>query len=62
VTLDAVTEADKRFQDAAATSESLRQERNNLIRAAVADGVSMTEIARALGCSRARIAQIVKRA
>ncbi len=60
VTLDEVTEADKRFQEAAERAEGLRQERNNLIRLAVSDGVSVTAVARALGCSRARVYQIIE--
>lgn len=60
VTLDAVTEADKRFQKAVERAEGLRQERNNLIRLAVSDGVSVTAVARALGCSRARVYQIIE--
>lgn len=59
MTLQQIAEADKRFQQASSDAEALRQERNDLIRAAVANGASMTDIARAIGCSRARIAQIV---
>lgn len=54
-----IAKAHKRFQQASDDAEALRQERNDLIRAAVANGASMTDIARAIGCSRARIAQIV---
>lgn len=59
MTLKAIAASDQRFQAASRKAEKLRQERNNLIRAAVAGGVSMTEIARAIGVSRARVAQIV---
>ena len=59
MTLDAVVEADKRFQEAAVRAEELRQERNNLIRAAVADGVTISAIAQAIGCSRPRVYQIL---
>lgn len=59
MTLQQIADADKRFQQASSDAEALRQERNNLIRAAVADGLTMTEVARAIGVSRARVAQIV---
>ena len=61
MTLEQIADADKRFQKASDEAEALRQERNNLIRAAVAEGVTMTDIARAIGCSRARVSQIMER-
>lgn len=61
MTLEAIKAADDRFQVAAQAAETVREERNNRIRLAVQDGVSMTEIARAIGVSRARVAQIVER-
>lgn len=56
-----IAKVHKRFQKASDEAEALRQERNNLIRAAVAEGVTMTDIARAIGCSRARVSQIMER-
>lgn len=60
LTLDSITEADKRFQEAAERAEGLRQDRNDLVRSALADGLSVTAIARALDCSRTRVYQIME--
>jgi len=56
--LDALKRLDQRYQRQAVKSERLRSERNAAIRALVNDGVRMSEIARTLGVTRARIAQI----
>lgn len=61
MTLKEVKAADRRYQKAAAGAQDAAQQRTAAIRAAVNAGVSMAEIGRALGISRARVAQIVHR-
>lgn len=61
MTLKEIKAADRRYQRAASNAHDAAQERAAAIRAAVREGISMAEIGRALGISRARVAQIVKR-
>ena len=56
--LDALKRLDQRYQRQAVKSERLRSERNAAIRELVDSGVRMSDIARTLGVTRARIAQI----
>lgn len=56
--LDALKRLDQRYQRQATKSEALRAERNQGIVQLVDDGVRMSDIAKALGVTRARIAQI----
>ena len=56
--LDALKRLDQRYQRQAVKSERLRSERNVAIRELVDSGVRMSDIARTLGVTRARIAQI----
>ena len=56
--LDALKRLDQRYQRQAVKSEQLRSERNQAIRELVDSGVRMSDIAKALGVTRARIAQI----
>ena len=56
--LDALKRLDQRYQRQAVKSERLRSERNAAIRELVNDDVRMSDIARTLGVTRARIAQI----
>lgn len=56
--LDALKRLDQRYQRQAVKSEQLRSERNAAICQLVDDGVRMSDIAKALGVTRARIAQI----
>lgn len=61
MSLKAVKAADRRYQAASDKAHQAAQERTEAIRAAVRAGVSMAEIGRTLGISRARVAQIVHR-
>lgn len=61
MTLKQVKAADRRYKQAAGKADQAAQQRADAIRAAVRAGVSMAEIGRALGISRARVAQIVHR-
>jgi transposase-like protein len=56
--LDALKRLDRRYQRQATKSEALRLERNQAIRELVDSGVRMSDIARTLDVTRARIAQI----
>ena len=56
--LDALKRLDQRYQRQAVKSERLRSERNAAIRQLVNDGTRMSDIAKTLGVTRARIAQI----
>ena len=56
--LDALKRLDQRYQRQAVKSERLRSERNAAIRQLINDGTRMSDIAKALGVTRARIAQI----
>ena len=58
--LDALKRLDQRYQRQAVKSERLRSKRNAAIRELVNDGVRMSDIARTLGVTRARIAQIYR--
>ena len=58
--LDALKRLDQRYQRQAVKSEQLRSERNQAIRELVDSGVRMSDIAKALGVTRARIAQIYR--
>lgn len=49
---------DRRYQRQAVKSEQLRTQRNEAIRQLVDEGVRMSDIAKALGVTRARVAQI----
>lgn len=49
---------DRRYQRQAVKSEQLRTQRNEAIRQLVDKGVRMSDIAKALGVTRARVAQI----
>lgn len=57
--LKAIRAADRRYQRTSDTAHQASQERTAAIRAAVRAGVSMADIGRELGISRARVAQIV---
>ena len=56
--LDALKRLDQRYQRQAVKSERLRSERNAAIRQLINDGTRMSDIAKTLGVTRARIAQI----
>lgn len=60
----ALREADRRFRqredELAAELADARRDRDNAIRAAHAAGLSTREIAREIGLSQARVAQIVR--
>jgi DNA-binding NarL/FixJ family response regulator len=58
--LDALKRLDQRYQRQATKSEALRLERNQAIRELVDSGVRMSDIARTLNVTRARIAQIYR--
>ena len=49
------------FTLAAGNAEKLRDERNAAIRLLVAEGMRVSDVARALNVTRARIAQIVEK-
>lgn len=51
--------ADLRYRAAIERTEKARQERNALIRAAVEEGFTPSQVARTLGVTRARVAQIL---
>ncbi len=58
--LSAVVKAHTEYQAAAGKAEALRVKRKTEIIAALEAGSTASEIARALGMTRARIAQIVQ--
>ena len=60
MTLEEVESLHATFTLAAGNAEKLRDERNAGIRELVAGGMRMSEVARALNVTRARIAQIVE--
>ena len=53
--------ADRRYRASLAKTESLRIARNDLLREHVGSGDTPSEIARALGVTRARVAQILEK-
>lgn len=57
--LDQLVALDHKYQRAAKRAEAIRVERNALIRELAADGIRLSELARTLDVTRARIAQIV---
>ncbi len=56
--LERLARLDRKYQEQAVKSEKLRAKRNEAIRQLVDDGVRMSAIAKALGVTRARVAQI----
>jgi hypothetical protein len=62
MTADELHKAEARYQRAFARAEALRQERNNLIAAALGAGWTHAQIAAATGLSRGRIGQMAQRA
>jgi transposase-like protein len=58
VDLERLARLDRKYQEQAVKSERLRAKRNEAIRQLVDDGVRMSDIAKALGVTRARVAQI----
>lgn len=57
----ALLAADHRYRASLERAEALRVERNRLLREAVAEGITPSQIARDLGVTRARVAQILEK-
>lgn len=60
MTEDQLRKAEARYQRAVGRSETARQERNRLVREAVADGWTHSRVAEATGLTRGRVNQIAK--
>lgn len=52
--------AERRYQRAAQRAETEREQRNAIVRQALAEGMRPVDVAHATGLTRARIAQLVK--
>jgi DNA-binding NarL/FixJ family response regulator len=61
VTAQELRKAEARYQRASRRSEEAREERNRVVREALAEGWTHAQIAEATGMSRARVGQLALR-
>ena len=60
MTADELRKAEARYQRAFRRSETLREERNAALRAAIEEGWTHAQIAEATGLTRSRVGQLAK--